>query len=140
MLKGFWKEHEGQKLFYKLRDLMGEIKLGFQRFWLGFDYSEVWNIDSSFIIKMNLMLPILLKNHMGFPYDMTKEEWESVLQEMIDEFRLADEDNFMRHYAEKYDINLIEDDYNINDYCTEYDKHRKRALELFVKYFDSLWD
>jgi hypothetical protein len=140
MLKGFFKRHKGQKIRYKIKDLMSEIRLAFQRAWQGFDYSEVWNINTCFIERMNLMLPHLLKYHVAHPGDMTNEEWESILQNMIDEFYLADEENFIDFYQNKYSINMLKDNYDIMAYCNEYNQHKEKALDLFVKHFDALWD
>ena len=140
MLKGFFKRHKGQKIFYKIKDLYWALRHAFQRAWQGFDYCEVWNINHSFIERMNLMLPHLLKYHTGHPYDMENEEWETILQEIIDAFWLADEENFMEYYSKKYNVDMLKDKYDINDYCAEYDQYKKRALELFIKHFDELWD
>jgi len=125
---------------YKVRNFLKEIKYAVQRACRGYDDAELYSISYSFIKRMNLILPVFKDKHSGCPYGLKEHEWNNILDEMIYEFRLADEDNFSKHFSEKYNIDLIKDEYDIKDYCNELDLHQQKALSLFIKYFNDLWD
>lgn len=90
-----------------------------QRLERGFDDSELWNLNttiSGFIIPR---LKTFREQHCSTPENITDEEWNEILDEIIVAFE------------------LIHDD-------LEYDKASEskinNGLKLFAKYFRNLWD
>lgn len=128
-----------------------------QRARKGFCYRDIWEIDSWFLQIMPRMLEKFKSNHISFPI-WTLEEYYDKNSDDI----LISKDDFCKHlyYFENKKLYEIADKWcrnrwkeilermiflfdestnDDNDY--EYqEKCRKEGLELFVKYFDNLWD
>lgn len=86
-----------------------------QRLERGFDDTETWNLDltiSRFILPR---LKVFKEKTIGYPPELTFEEWQDIIQKMIDYFEAkSNEDNFLE------DID-------------------SEGFDLFCKYFESLW-
>lgn len=138
MLKGFWKTQKGVSFINKLKNFNFELKLAWQRAYRGYDDSEIWGLSDSITKKIILTLPELIENHHGHPAFMTNEEWTNILKDMLFHFQHSDEDWCMENIKGFMSVNNEYDDYVKEDkYRLE---HRKKAYEMFLKYFDCLWD
>lgn len=127
--------------FYRVKNFISIKCWGFrkkcQRFKRGYAQSDVWNMDAWFINTAKPMLEDLLKNHHGYPTEISNEEWEAILQEMIDCITLMDEDNATEH------LGISDDDYSIGSYekiMELMNTSKKRFFELFERWFYCLWD
>lgn len=92
-----------------------------QRLKRGFDDSEVWNFDATiarFIYPRLLVFIDDVINNQCHPVELTFDEWVDILKEISEGFKLMSQDN------EKSD---------------DEDRIIERALDLFRKYFHSLW-
>ncbi len=109
-----------------LKNLPHEFKLAYQRAGYGYDQESWWQIDYNFLRVTIPQLKDLKENHWGTPPEMTEEEWEQTLQEIIDGF----EDG-------KKAIDLEFEDLEQGKQLKQNLHH---SLELFNKHFFDLWD
>ena len=92
-----------------------------QRLKRGFDDSEVWNFDATiarFIYPRLLVFIDDVISNQCHPVELTFDSWVDILKEISEGFKLMSQDN------EKSD---------------DEDKIIEKALDLFRKYFHSLW-
>jgi len=100
------------------------IKFFYQRRTRGFDDSETWSLDTSL---SRLIVPRLKRFKElldGHPAEMTFEEWNEIIDEMIWSFEwFANE--------KRWDLTNEEEIMQL--------KRAEAGIHLFAKYFDSLW-
>lgn len=89
-----------------------------QRLKRGFDDSELWSLDKTIIGFILPRLKAYREKHFSTPEDVTKEEWNDILDRMIVAFELSKNDEYTPEEKAKID----------------------RGLKLFVKYLKNLWD
>ena len=99
------------------------VKWFFQRAIRGWANCDVWSMDN----YLNDILPGMLRRlkiGCSYPMDMTPEEWLNILEEMAVGFESG---------------NKIDDCFDPNE---EKELRAKfdRGMELFVKYYNHLWD
>lgn len=114
-------------------DLQGRC----QRFRRGYARSDVWNLDHWFIATLKPMLDDLLEHHHGYPSEITDQEWEAILREMIHCLTLMDEDA-AQAYLGITDEGWSPEKHLCISAAMEENKHR--FFELFEKWFYALWD
>lgn len=83
----------------------------------GWDDTECWNLDTTIAKFIYPRLEVLKEMKVSHPANLTPEEWDNILQKMINTFK-----------------NYCEEDIVFGD------EEVKEGLELFSKYFTSLWD
>ena len=130
MLKGFFKRSEGMSFIPKLNELKYELKYAWQRAWRGYDDTDVFGFGDKIIEKITLILGDFIESSVGYPSDLTEEEWENILKEMLSYFRNADEN----YVDENYNFDNILDQYNFMQGNLE------EGMKLFTKHYYSLWD
>ena len=121
--------------FYRIRYFFGNkweiFRQRCQCFKRGFAWNDVWNMNFWFVSTIKSMLEHLLKNHQSHPCDISNDEWNNILQEMIDCLKFMDEDVVLSNtYAE-------------NEYSADYwekvenlmEENKNRFFELFSKWF-----
>ena len=90
-----------------------------QRMKQGFDESETWSLDSTIAKFILPRLKVLKDVKAGYPAHLTMENWDNILQKMIDAFAI---------YS--------------NDCCRPNDEEEDKineGLDLFREYFRHLW-
>ena len=155
MLKGFWKRWGRGSIWCVTKHLIRELRYAWLRAWRGYDDVDVFALSDRFLERIILTLKEFRKEYIGmFPnhdnideFDLhnpemwlSQEKTNKIIDEMIYCFDNSDSDKLLRQLnggidkeTGKLDIELI------NKYYTIALNNRKRGLELFVKYFDSLW-
>lgn len=116
------KDYEGSYLRVKIKAIKNELKYAWQRAYRGYDNLMAWNIDSTFA---ELYLEIFLqysKNLHSHPTFITFEEWQDVLDEMIECL-----------VAMNYDCKTLED-------YEQQLKYKDRFFQLFSEHYYDLWD
>lgn len=108
-----------------------------QRFRRGYATSDVWELDCWFISTLKPMLTDMLKTHNSYPGEITDEEWEAILHEMIACLTLMDEDAAQEHLGITDEKWSVEKHQRIKATMEE---NKKRFFELFEKWFYNLWD
>lgn len=131
----------------KLKDLKHKIKMFIQRGKNGYCDEDTWSIDSWFVRIFPKMLTQLKAEKMGHPADLKEEEWDNILQEMIDCFKKADlwseepTNEYWEEYIQKGTEELrekwIEREKEINQ-LRIYNKDK--GFNLMSKYFYDLWN
>jgi hypothetical protein len=121
-----WVGAEENKGKYNVRRLRKERA---DKGWSEYDF---WNFHD---YHSWMMISVLerFKTGVGYPGDVTWDEWLSILDEMIDGFKAALELSSMDTYDSK--IHKSYDEWQDPLIA----KH-KRGMELFSKYYLSLWD
>lgn len=144
-------------MFYRIMDFIKniprEIKWFFQRGTRGYSDKDVWSIDIWFKSIIIPMLEQLKETKQGHPIDMTEEEWNLTLNNMINYFKECTdfycsekneyEDEYMSRImsANEYDKLLANKWLKREEEIDKYKNEMKdRAFELFSKHFYSLWD
>lgn len=124
--KRFFKDHKEQCLKHKLKDIYYEFKYAWQRAWRGYDDTEIFATNNTFMERYEAILSHSLKVHHGYPADMTNEEWEHVLIKMINLLKMMDE--------EEYEID------NYEEIMLKTDKAKNDFFIMFSEHFWNLWD
>lgn len=112
------------------------LKFGFQRLFRGFTSQDVYALNKSFISRYILILKQFKKHNDDTPYDLTKEEWNAVLDRLVYHLRMMDEENVIEVLTKD-----MPEDYNPSwESVTEImNRNKKEFFELFSKYFYDLW-
>ncbi len=114
--------------FYRLwsnhlspRKLRRKFKFLFQRKTRGWDDSETWNLDFEFAKWIYPRIKRFKEINNGHPEELTEEEWNSTIQEMVDGFEImSDEERYFW-------------------YSKEDGKKIKKAMRLWYKWHCYLW-
>ena len=100
------------------------FKYKYQKITRGFTDLEIWNLDHTTAKWLIPRLKYLKENTCGYPPDLeTFEEWQEILQKMIDAFELYNGD------SDTFDMDQLKTENEIIE----------EGMQLFGKYFRSLW-
>lgn len=127
----FWKtKHWIKKTYWKIR-------YGFQRMFNDYDSVDTFEIFDKFIDRYSKILVELRNNHHGYPAEMTEEEWNNVLDEMIYHLYYMKEDNVIEALMDG-----VPEGWVVNHKIAYkiMEKHKNEFFKLFSEYFFSLWD
>jgi hypothetical protein len=97
------------------------VKFWWQRRTRGWDDSELWNLDHSLAKLILPRLRAFERMTRCYPGDSTSEQWHSDLRDMIVAFEFIASDDYW-------------------EWSTEKDAQIQRGLDLFAKWYRSLWD
>lgn len=104
----------------------------------GYPYEAVYNHFNYISNHISKILEEYLSYHHGYPYDITNEEWENIINTLIYLLEQIDEDR----YDETNEWDMQKE--TALSYETEkwnyLKKNSKEFFELYNKYFFSLWD
>lgn len=120
-----------------IRDVYFEIYYGFQRMFKGYDEVDTFETFAKFVERYSKILTSYRKHHCGYCGEMTEEEWDAVIDEMIYHLHYMDEETVTEELERD-----VPDDWSVST-ITVYevmDKHKDAFFELFSKYFYHLWD
>lgn len=111
-----------------------------QRFKRGYASCDVWELRTWFVNTLRPMLEDLLVHHTGHPAELTNDEWESILTEMI---QLLDVMDIWDDSAASRQIGALAED-RTYETETKISEEKLKATEaffsLFSKWFWDLWD
>ena len=100
------------------------LKNKYQKITRGFTDEEIWNLDNTIAKWLLPRLKYLKENTCGYPPDLkTFEEWQDILQKMINAFELYNSD------SNKFDLKQLKTEQEIIE----------EGIHLFGKYFGYLW-
>jgi len=113
----------------KIKDKLFDIKCFIQRGRKGYSDRNLWNFDYYLAEIISNGLQELKEGLTSYPPEfVSKKEWENVLDTIIEGFK------------EKLKACNCYYGYDITEY-PDYDVEKiEKALELFAKYFNYLWD
>ena len=124
------------RLGFKIKNLYYQVKYGFQRMFRGYDDTELFNMDMTFVDRYLKALKDFKKYHYGHPYELTPEQWSAVLDELIKHLTLMNEDNVIAELKNGMPDSFEPDYKTVNEIQ---DKHKNEFFKLFSKWFYSLW-
>ena len=143
----------GWRMYYKISDIKRWFISTYQRIRYGVSNEECWCLDSTF---SKFILPRLKHfkkmTRYGYHPDMTPEEWEKVIDELIWTFEyLANDEEkfnpFPNFYQDKeWNFNLEktpEQKQMFDEWMkknNELEERSQKGLELFARYYKHLWD
>jgi hypothetical protein len=148
-----WKYWKGY--FSIPKEIYEWIRCFVQRGKQGYCYRDVWSIDYYLMEIIPPMIKQLKKTTHGFPADSTEEKWNEILDNIILGFeagkRLADGENWAMNKDTKMKVDSSGKIEFTNPWSEEQIKHFREldekdkkifdeGMELFVKFFFSLWD
>lgn len=117
-----------------------KLKMKRQRKNQGYRNEDVWNIYYWFLNIMPKMLKDFNKSRVGYPHDLSNDEWDNIIKRMIFCFEEANEDTCSQINEYNFDTDT-EKWFKRENEIGEYQNHMKNeGLELFSKYFWNLWD
>ena len=134
--------HLYYRIIGNIKDSWWHFRQRCQRFKRGYAYADVWDMDQWFMRTVRLMLIHLRDHGNSFPMEFnTRDEWWSVLNEMINCLNFMDED-IARSFLGFGEIGdwkrMTEEDHkHVYKIMAE---NKIRFFELFSKYFYNLWD
>ena len=125
------------KVKWWVREAYWEIRYGFQRMFKGYDSVDTFETFAKFIERYTKILTQYRKYHVGYCSEMTEEEWDNIIDEMIYHLRYMDEETVTKELERN-----VPDDWSASYRTVNYilDKHKDAFFELFSKYFYHLWD
>lgn len=111
-IKKYYIKHPIQFISHYFYD----IKNAWQRANKGYCDKDLWNIDNWFLNIIPKMLTEFQKKTDGYPGNMTMEEWDNILSEMIKHFKNANEEtcDFSNMYEKQYVDTVVKDFYHKN--------------------------
>jgi hypothetical protein len=146
----------GWRMYYRYQDVRHWTIKTYQRLRYGVSDSECWNLSNTIT---SFVLPRLkhfkkMKRY-AYPPDITPEQWEEIIDELIWTFEFMDndgeelnpfpqvwkKDESLWEYCEREKTE--EEKESMNKWQTkqnELHERKRRGLELFAKYYDALWD
>ena len=145
-------------IFYKIIDffkyLPQEIKYFCQRGIRGYSDRDVLGIDEWFLNIIVPMLEQLKETKLGYPSDLTSEQWNDILDRIIFCFKEANEEtcSMVNEYETDFMFGIfgnlekeskeLENNYfkraeEIENYQLQM---KEEAFKLFSKYFHALWN
>lgn len=141
-LKNFNENTKGMSVIYKTKSFMWALKYAWQRAWRGYDDTEVFGLNDSFIQRMLPIMKDFRRNNMGLFCDgynvLTMKQTNEIIDEMIDLLEHSDENAWMKKFSiEDMDKDEVKKEIQQMEYQAHDNQHK--FLNLFVKQFDQLW-
>ena len=125
------------RLKYEIKNVIWNIRYGFQRMFKGYDNVDVFDMFYQFNKRYHKIFIELKKDKCSHPCNMTKEEWDNILDKMITNLYYMDETNV---------VNKLEEDAPEGfspSYVAIYtvmNRHKDEFFKMFSEYFYNLWD
>jgi hypothetical protein len=103
----------------------------------GYDSVDTFETFAKFRERYLKILTEYRKNHVGYVFEMTADEWDAIIDEMIYHLHYMDEETVTDELEKG-----VPDDWLASHKTVNYilDKHKDAFFELFSRYFYHLWD
>lgn len=125
------------KLKWWIRNARWEVYYGFQRMFKGYDEVDTFETFAKFTERYSKILTDYRKYHYGHPGEMTEEEWDAIVDEMIYHLKYMDEETVTEELEKDVPDNWTVSHKTVSEVL---DIHKDIFFELFSKYFYHLWD
>lgn len=135
----FWEKVE---IFFRrtkcrIRDVYYKVYYAFERMFKDYDTTDIFSVHSKFVERYYKILTDYKNNLHGHPINLTQEEWDNIIDEMIRHLYYMDEENVDKELM----MHMSED---CTPSCETIDeimkKHKNEFFKLFSEYFYNLWD
>jgi hypothetical protein len=111
---------------------------------ISIDNYDTWSMDSTLSLLIHPMLVQLKATQHGHPANMTEQEWDEILDEMIWAFEQKCRDNWESDYyeykddnTEQFGLKLVWED---REGAKAHQERMTNGFMLFGKYYENLWD
>ena len=125
------------RLKYEVKKVIQSIRYGFQRMFKGYDNVDVFDTFYQFSKRYHKIFIELRKSNCSYPYNMTEEEWDNILDRMITHLYYMDETNVVNKLENDAPKGLSPSYSAIHKVMN---KHKEEFFKLFSEYFYNLWD
>lgn len=137
-LKYFRFPYRKRYIMRNLKELIFEIKADISRFWKGYHYSDLWNIDMVLLYYIETLVEEFYKsNRLGHPSNYTREQWEEELRLLVKDIKSINikdiEEDTLKYMSSIYDIaknDIDRYDILLSEYKEKQENHR---IEVFKK-------
>lgn len=125
-----------KKLILWLVTVYRTIKFSIQRLFRGFTDQDVYALNRSFINRYMKILKQFKECNDTTPYDLTKEEWDAILDCLVYHLKMMDEENIIEVLTKD-----MPEEYNPSweSVAEIMNRNKKEFFEFFSKYFYDLW-
>lgn len=121
----------------KLKDVYWKVRYGFQRMFKGYDYIDIFDTHSKFVERYSKILTELRKDICGHPVNLTEEEWDNIIGDMIRHLYYMDEWNVIEELTKDTPKSWVVSGKTIDEIM---EKHKNKFFKLFSEYFYNLWN
>lgn len=146
-LRAAFKKHKGASFGFIIKELYWELRYAWQRAWVGYDYTDVFELGHNFAARMPVLLRDFKENNIALFTDsetgqtFSETETDAILDEMIFYFENCDEDHVYEriHGVSGYAENEM---YDMKKWTAAYEELKRcqsEALRLFSKWCWNLW-
>jgi hypothetical protein len=111
---------------------------------ISIDNYDTWSMDSTLSLLIHPMLVQLKATQHGHPANMTEQEWNEILDEMIWAFEQKCRDDWESDYyeyeddnTERFGMKLVWED---RAGAKAHQERMSNGFRLFGKYYENLWD
>jgi hypothetical protein len=111
---------------------------------ISIDNYDTWSMDSTLSLLIHPMLVQLKATQHGHPANMTEQEWNEILDEMIWAFEQKCRDDWESDYyeyeddnTERFGLKLVWED---RAGAKAHQERMTNGFMLFGKYYENLWD
>ena len=111
---------------------------------ISIDNYDTWSMDSTLSLLIHPMLVQLKATQHGHPANMTEQEWDEILDEMIWAFEQKCRDDWESDYyeyeddnTERFGMKLVWED---RAGAKAHQERMSNGFKLFGKYYENLWD
>lgn len=125
------------RIKHKVRDIYWKIRYGFQRMFKGYDVVDTFETFAKFVERYGKILTEYRKKHWGYPGDLTEEEWDDIVDEMIYHLHYMNEQTVIDELEKDVPYEWSVSGKVVSEIM---DKHKDEFFTLFSKYFYHLWD
>lgn len=120
-----------------VKSVYWKVRYGFERMFKGYDSVDTFETFAKFIERYSKILKELRDNHFGYPCNLSEEEWDNILDEMIYHLHYMNE-----HNVEEELERDVPEDWNASRKTIDdiMENHKNEFFKLFSEYFYNLWD
>jgi len=123
--------HRPYTFFYNIRETFYWLRSCHQRAFKGWADCDCWDMDYYLSKIIPAMLRDLKDNRFGQPEELTEEEWDKKIDEMIEGFEAA---------RRVIDLDYPDNGEDLGKMVNADQKLFKAKGKLFIKWFFDLWD
>jgi hypothetical protein len=102
-----------------------------------YDVTDIFSIHSKFVERYSKILVDYKNSLHGHPINLTQEEWEVIIGDMIKHLYYMDEENVEKELSKGVPENWTPSCKTVGEIM---DKHKDEFFKLFSEYFYNLWD
>lgn len=126
-----------RRLINKTKDICWEVRYGFQRMFKGYDSVDCFETYYKFTQRYYKILTDYKKNHCGYPCEMSENEWDDIVDEMIYHLYYMNEEHVEKELSKNVSEDWSPSMKTVDDIM---ERHKDEFFKLFSKYFFNLWD